>query len=108
MKWTVIVAVAVMTLGVVPLMGIPGAVVIELSNLVIDPLQGLLHLKPLVGDRAWPAAILMTVAWPPCLILARWIAFKKSAKLPRLGKWILGIAICAAWGLLLTLAMQLG
>ncbi len=65
---TVGIAVAIAVVGVVPLMGIPGAVVYELSAPWVRLLLGAGYRE--LGDGAWPAAILITLVWPSSLVLA--------------------------------------
>ena len=49
-------------LGLV-LLGIPGALLLE----ALQPLMQRLGRGPIAGDGAWPAAILMSAAWPVAL-----------------------------------------
>ena len=61
------IAALVMTLGVVPLMGLPGALVCGLAEPAARRILGLPPDVLLKGDRAWPAALYMTLLWPPGL-----------------------------------------
>jgi hypothetical protein len=62
------VAAAVSVLGVMPLMGIPGAVVYEVSAPWVRLLLGEGYAD--LGDGAWPAAIILTLTWPSSLVVA--------------------------------------
>lgn len=70
---TAIAAAAISIVGVVPLMGIPGAVVYELSAPWVRLLLGKGYAD--LGDGAWPAAIILTLTWPSSLVLAYAAAF---------------------------------
>jgi hypothetical protein len=65
-------AAVVSIVGVMPLMGIPGAVVYELSAPWVQSILGEGYAE--LGDGAWPAAIVMTLAWPSSIVLAYVIA----------------------------------
>jgi hypothetical protein len=59
---------AIAILGVIPLMGIPGAILYELSKPWVQSMQGARFAE--LGDGAWPAAIVMTLVWPASIVLA--------------------------------------
>ena len=88
---TVGIAVAIAVLGVVPLVGIPGAVVYELSAPWVRLFLGAGYED--LGDGAWPAAILMTLVWPSSLVLA-YVAVR--GPLRRRSRWLRA----AAWVLI--------
>lgn len=52
MKWSILIAVGIATLGFIPLMGIPGAIVIGIGDLLAS-LFGY-QLLCMTGDRALP------------------------------------------------------
>ncbi|HEX2188859.1 MAG TPA: hypothetical protein VHG51_08180 [Longimicrobiaceae bacterium] len=99
------VAAAVAVLGVVPLMGIPGAVVYELSAPWVRLLMGAGYED--LGDGAWPAALLITIAWPSSLVLAYVAAngpLRHRGRLLRAAAWVLipyatgvALALVAHW-----------
>ena len=62
------VAVAISVLGVVPLLGIPGALIYEVCDPWIRVARGSAYRE--LGEDAWPVAILLTLSWPPSLVLA--------------------------------------
>jgi hypothetical protein len=63
-----VLAAVIAILGVMPLMGIPGAVVYELSAPWVRAIQGAGFRE--LGDGAWPAALVITLTWPWSLVLA--------------------------------------
>lgn len=71
-------------LGFMPLMGLPGFLVYEGWRLVLG---GKLF-PELQGDRAWPTAILIALAWPWFLPLTFWIGGFESWA--RAWPWLLG------------------
>lgn len=96
-------ALAIALIGVIPLMGIPGALVFGVFSPLADLVYGRGTVQGLKGDTMWPIAILMTWLWPlsiPAGYLLAW------GILPRLG-WRLGLMVLVMllWGLLLTLWM---
>lgn len=100
-RWTLGVAVALAVLGVVPLMGIPGAVVYELSAPWVELLVGSGFRG--LGDGAWPAALVITLTWPSSLVLTHALA---QGPLHRRSRWLkaaLWIALPYAAGILLAL-----
>lgn len=69
--------------GVMPLMGIPGAIVYELSAPWVRSMLGEGYRE--LGDGAWPAAIVMTLVWPASIVLAYVIA---NGPLRRMGGFV--------------------
>lgn len=67
------IAVATSVLGVVPFLGIPGAVVYQLAAPCVRVLLGAGYDD--LGDGAWPAAIILTLTWPASLVLAYTVAY---------------------------------
>lgn len=59
------------------LLGIPGAVYATLADVVVAPLRGVPTGSILAGDRAWPGALVMTLAVPLAIpvvhLLVRWL-----------------------------------
>jgi hypothetical protein len=93
------VAVATGGLGLIPLMGIPGALVFGLFWPVATLFLGNAAID---SDAMWPIAIFMTLLWPisfPLGYLASWGFF---AARKRLFKWLVLVSITLLWGLALT------
>lgn len=74
MKWSVITALCIAVFGFIPLMGIPGAVVLSIGEACAQLLN--ISLICMKGDRAWPAAILATWIWPASIPIAYFLTFK--------------------------------
>ncbi|MBN9334613.1 hypothetical protein [Devosia sp.] len=64
---------AVLMVGGLVVLGIPGAVYASVTAPLAELLRGLPPGSLLTGDRAWPLAIVMTLAVPPALPLAVWL-----------------------------------
>ncbi|CAN7160664.1 hypothetical protein [Devosia sp. LjRoot3] len=64
---------AVLMVGGLVVLGIPGAIYAVVTAPVAELLRGLPAGSLLGGDRAWPLAIVMTLAVPPALPLAVWL-----------------------------------
>jgi hypothetical protein len=93
------VGIATAGLGLIPLMGIPGALVYSLLYPIVSLFLGNTTID---GDAMWPIAIIMTLIWPisfPVGYLAAWGIF---AHRKRRFKWFMLIAITLLWGLALT------
>lgn len=86
-----IIAVAValvLACGGIAVLGIPGAVIFELTlRLVyrVDPLE------VIPSDSAWPIALYITLLWPISIVLAHLIAYRVFRRLHAVVK--LGIAL---------------
>ena len=64
---------AVLMVGGLVVLGIPGAAYASVTAPLAELLRGLPPGSLLAGDRAWPLAIVMTLAVPPALPLAVWL-----------------------------------
>lgn len=64
---------AVLMVGGLVLLGLPGAIYAVFTAPLVELFRGLPAGSLLTGDRAWPTAILMTLAVPPALPLAVWL-----------------------------------
>ncbi len=85
--------------GLIPLMGIPGALVYGLLYPIVSLFLGNATID---GDAMWPIAIIMTLVWPisfPLGYLAAWGLFPRRK---RSFKWLILIAITLLWGFVLT------
>lgn len=63
-----LVSAAVLMVGGIALLGLPGAIYGTLADPVVTALRGLPE-PVLTGDRAWPMAILLTLVVPPVIPL---------------------------------------
>jgi hypothetical protein len=71
--WISVIVAVILVVGGMALLGLPGAIYALLTAPVVEALRGLPQGSLLVGDNAWPIAILMTLAVPPALPLAVWL-----------------------------------
>ena len=87
-----------MVLGFV-LLGLPGALLMEAAKPLMVRLfgPGAAHL----GDRAWPAAILISLGWPLAIAPA-WLGLARLGVSAPL-RWAATAGICLVWGFLLVL-----
>ncbi|MBX9666522.1 MAG: hypothetical protein K2X93_02840 [Candidatus Obscuribacterales bacterium] len=104
MRWSLAIALSVAILGFIPLMGLPGAVVLTLGEFS----AGLLgfHLLCLKGDRAWPAAILATWTWPIFIPIAYFLVFKVTKISSKPVQWIMFFLFLYAGVLLVTAGIE--
>lgn len=102
---SLIIAASLAFLGFFPLMGLPGGLLYEKWRFVFGRV-GLPKLFPeLQGDRAWPAAILISIAWPWFLPLTFWIGARFGLRgWADAWPWLAGayvvwtLAVCAILG----------
>jgi hypothetical protein len=91
----VAVAAALAVLGVVPLLGIPGAVVYELFDPLVRAVLGRGYAE--LGAGAWAAAIVATLVWPSSLVLAYAVAYGPLRRRPAWVRWtVLVLVPCVA------------
>lgn len=93
-------ATALLACGGVALLGLPGAALLELS---VGVLLGGDALARIPADTVWPAAIYITLLWPPSILLGYALGFRllRRRSWPvRAGVLLLTVA---AWGVLLSL-----
>jgi hypothetical protein len=83
---------AVLMVGGLVVLGIPGAVYAVVTAPVVELLRGLPAGSLLSGDRAWPLAIVMTLAVPPALPLAVWLVgwLRPAAGWIETAAWVVG------------------
>jgi hypothetical protein len=85
-------------LGLV-LLGLPGAAFLE----TLEPIMRRLGRPPISGDGAWPAAIMMSLAWPfslvPAYLVARSVRFGNALR--GLVTLAVLVAMCLLIGVLL-------
>src|SRR5262249_28587278 len=96
-------AAALAGLGVVPLLGLPGAFILTVSLPVFGLSDGDLH-----PDSAWPIAILISLLWPVGLLLGYGVATGLLGR--QSGGWQRAAmaGVVAAWCLLLALLCYAG
>ncbi len=104
MKWSIIAAVCIAVLGFIPLMGIPGAIVLEIGQFFASFFG--VTLQALKGDKAWPAAIYATFFWPPSIPIAYYIAFRKVKDAKKAARWGIFTFILLLGALLVTALME--
>jgi hypothetical protein len=101
LKIVTILAAVIAVLGVMPLMGIPGAVVYELSAPWVEAIQGKGYRS--LGDGAWPAALVITLTWPCSLVLAYLLAHGPLRRRGRFIRWTVMMVFPYLVGILLAL-----
>ena len=94
----VLLATALAVLGVVPLLGLPGAFISMISLPVFGLSEGNLH-----SDAAWPIAIYISLLWPAGLILGYWVGFGLLQKQSKVRQKAAMAGVAMAWCLLLSL-----
>lgn len=104
----VLVTVGCMIIGLIPLVGLPGAVVMLVSIpgiLIFDLITGVDSFKMISGSKMWPFAIYLTLTWPIGLIPGYLISkhgLSNLLPLPLAFSFILSIVI---WCNLCTVAL---
>ena len=68
--WSLAISIGVLEVLGFVLLGLPGAAFLE----AIAPVMQGMGRPPITGDAAWPAAIMMSLAWPVALIPAYAVA----------------------------------
>jgi hypothetical protein len=99
------IAAAVLAVGGMALLGIPGAVIYGISLPFVQLLMGARFTE--LGDGAWPAAILITLVWPASLVIAYAVANGPLRRRARGVRWLALILIPYAFGVLLALGAHL-
>lgn len=92
---------AVLALGGILLLGIPGALVYELCVPWVRLLMGARFTD--LGDGAWPAALLITLTWPASLVVAYVIANGPLRRRGRALRWLAMLLVPYAFGVGLAL-----
>ena len=96
---------AVLAVGGMALLGIPGALVYGISLPVVQLLMGARYAG--LGDGAWPAAILVTLVWPASLVVAYAVANGPLRRRGRGARWLALLGIPYLFAVLLTLGIHL-
>jgi hypothetical protein len=92
---------AVLAIGGMALLGIPGALIYELCAPWVRLMLGARFAD--LGDGAWPAAIVITLAWPASLVVAYAVANGPLRRRGRLVRWTTMILIPYVFGVALAL-----
>jgi len=99
---------ALLSIGGMMLLGIPGALYASLAEIVVAPLRGVAIGSIVSGDRAWPAAILMTLAVPPAIPVVHLVVRRLK---PEWNAWLQVLAMVAGtyvWSVIVLFALSLG
>lgn len=97
---TAVVAV-LLAVGGMALLGLPGAVIYGISAPWVQLMMGSRFTD--LGDGAWPAAIVITLAWPASLVLAYAAVHGPLRRRGRAVRWAAWILIPYGFGVLLAL-----
>jgi hypothetical protein len=92
---------AVLALGGILLLGIPGALVYELCVPWVRLMMGARFTE--LGDGAWPAALLITLTWPASLVVAYVAANGPLRRRGRGVRWLAMLLVPYAFGVALAL-----
>lgn len=104
MFWSIVIAVCIAVFGFIPLMGIPGAIVLSVSELLAKPFN--IELLCTKGDSAWPAAILATWIWPVFIPVSFYLCFNKLT-LPNIAmKCVLFALLLTMFGCIVTAGIE--
>jgi hypothetical protein len=78
--WSLAISIGVLEVLGFVLLGLPGAAFLE----ALAPAMGRMGYPRISGDAAWPAAIMMSLAWPlalvPAYALARFVPLGKTQR----------------------------
>jgi len=89
--------------GVIPLLGLPGAFIMMVSLPVFGLSEANLH-----ADAAWPIAIYISLLWPVGLILGYWVGFGLLKTQSDGGKKAAMAGVAIIWCLPLSLLFYAG
>ncbi len=106
----VLMALALMIVGFIPLLGLPGAIVIALGDAALQLLGagylGYQSFNSLPGNGSdtyqWGAAIIATWLWPVCLVVAHALAFRVLYAQKKWIQWLTFSGILLAWAMAVT------
>ena len=88
--WWLAISIGVLEILGFVLLGLPGAAFLE----AIAPVMQALGRPPITGDAGWPAAIMMSLAWP--LALAPAYAVARAVPLGNRQRGLVALAVLAA------------
>lgn len=104
-------ALAIMIFGFIPLMGLPGALVVVTSDLFISTTvgkvfgyRGIVDLP--LGDNAWGLMIYATWLWPVSIVAGYVLGFRLLRKKRTLVRWLAFLAVMALWAIVVTLYLH--
>jgi hypothetical protein len=98
LRVAVLFAAGCVTLGIMPLMGLPGAVIVELSRPIISLVLGSDAYARLPADAEWPIAILVTLVWPISIIFGYLLAYRFLRVPSRIGRYVVLAVVLCTWG----------
>ena len=90
------------------LLGLPGAVVFELSRPLLRLVHGPGAGEEPLGDNAWPLALYISALWPVGIVLGAVAAGRVPQRAPRAVRPAVGIAVAVAWALGVAVALYPG
>jgi hypothetical protein len=101
-------ALVLILFGMVPLQGLPGLLIFNLSvNTVIAALPGSHTWCRVHTDALVPLTLCITFLWPPSLPVGYAIAFKRCQTYPKSAQVLIWLAVTALWGALLSVGLCL-
>jgi hypothetical protein len=102
----VVVAVGVAVLSLL-LLGLPGAILFEMSSPFIALLFGTGASDRLPPDSMWPVAIYITLLWPVSIVIGYLVAFRMLGNQRQWVRIIAFLSILYLWALLLSIGFYL-
>lgn len=93
---------AIACFGVVPLFGLPGAAILGVTVVILNPFISATLWSHMTADVYWLLSIMLSVLWPLGILPGYWIAFKRAARRALKFKLTLLLAIVALWNLLVS------
>lgn len=102
-------AFALACFGVVPLLGLPGAAILGVTLLIINPFITAAAWSHMTADVYWILSIIMTVLWPLAIVPGYWVAsvLKKTFHLARTFRVVILVSIVTVWNLAIAAALLL-
>jgi hypothetical protein len=102
-----IIAFLIAALGMIPLMGLPGALAMVVGDFFLEWTIGFFGYQsifnlPRPDTWSWPAAILATWIWPIGLVIGYFVGFRIRHRRD-LAAWVILGAILLVWCMLLTI-----
>ncbi len=101
-------AAALCAVGGWALLGLPGAVVVELAGPLVRLVHGPDAGRELLGDSAWPLALVVSALWPLGIVLGAAAAAWAPDSAPRPLRVVVGVAVAVAWALGVAVALYPG
>ncbi len=85
----IVVTVVIAVIGGILLIGIPGALILELIALIYTALS--INPPELTGDSVWPIAIMISLLWPIWLTPLSLFLYRKSPNLSPIYRWLFSL-----------------